>query len=282
MRRIAAIGLLAALAVFASGCNKLKARDNLNKGVNSFKAGQYTAASDAFKEAIDQDPDLPSARLYLATAYMMQYTPGSEAPDNKRNADTAIKEFQTALNSNLEPKNKLIAMQSLASLYWNMKDFPDAESWYKKVIEADPQNKDAYYALGQVQWTKFVTPWRDAIAKQGLKPEDPGPLKDAAPAKGKKKGEPEPDLKAELKAKYWQSLTDGIEDEKKALQIDPDYENAMVFMNLLTRYRAILEDTKEQYDADMKTADEWLQKSLETKKKKAKKKADAEAQAPTE
>ncbi len=281
IRSIAAAGLLAALATLAiltSGCNKLKARDNLNKGVNSFKAGQYTAASDSFKEAIDLDPDLPSARLYLATAYMMQYVPGSEAPDNKRNADSALKEFQTALDSNLEAKNKLIAMQSLASLYLNMKDYPHAQEWYRKVIGADPQNKDAYYALGLIEWTQFVTPWREAIEAQKLRPEEPGPLKTPAAPKGKKKGAPEPDLKADLKAKYWQPLSDGIEDEKKALQIDPDYENAMVYMNLLYRYRAILDDTKEQYDADMKTADDWLNKSLETKKKKNKKKVDASEQ----
>jgi tetratricopeptide (TPR) repeat protein len=276
--RLVAIGLLAALAVLASGCNKLKARDNLNKGVNSFRAGQYTAAADNFKQAIDLDPDLPSARLYLATAYMTQYVPGSEAPENKRNADSALKEFQTALNSNLDDKNKLIAMQSLASLHYQMKDFSEAEAWQKKVIASDPQNKEAYYTLGVIAWTRFVAPWREAIAAQGLKPDDPGPLKTPAAAKGKKKGPPEPDLKADLKAKYWQPLTDGIEDEKKALQIDPDYENAMAYMNLLIRYRAILDDTKEQYDADMKEADSWVQKSLETTKKKAKKKADAAEQ----
>jgi tetratricopeptide (TPR) repeat protein len=272
MRRIshAAAVLLIALAVFAAGCNKLKARDNLNKGVNSFRAGQYTAAADNFKEAIDLDPDLPSARLYLATAYMTQYVPGSEAPENKRNADSALKEFQTALGSNLDDKNKLIAMQSLASLYYQMKDFPDAESWNKKVIAADPTNKEAYYTLGVIAWTQFVAPWREAIAAQSLKPEDPGPLH---PPKKK-----EADLKADLKSKYWQPLTDGIEDEKKALQIDPEYENAMAYMNLLLRYRAILDDTKEAYDADTKQADDWVQKSLETTKKKAKKKSEAAEQ----
>ena len=272
IRPIAVIGGLAALAILSSGCNKLKARDDLNKGVNSFKAGQYTAAADNFKQAIDLDPDLPSARLYLATAYMTQYVPGSEAPENKRNADSALKEFHTSLDSNLDDKNKLIAMQSLASLYWNMKDFPQAQEWNKKVIAADPQNKEAYYSLGVIAWTQFVAPWREAIAAQGLKPEDPGPLK---PPNPKKK---EADLKGELKAKYWQSLTDGIEYEKKALQIDPDYENAMAYMNLLIRYRAIMDDTKEQYDADIKEADDWVQKSLETTKKKAKKKAEAAEQ----
>ena len=273
MRRflnVAAVILVAALALLASGCNQLKARDNLNKGVNSFKAAQYTAAADSFKEAIELDPNLPSARLYLATAYMTQYVPGSEAPENKRNADSALKEFQTALNSNLDDKQKLIAMQSLAVLHYNMKDYPAAVEWNKKVIAADPKNKEAYYTLGVIAWSGFVPSWREAIATQGLKPEDPGPLK---PPKKK-----EEDLKADLKAKYWQSLTEGIDNEKKALQIDPDYENAMTYVNLLVRYRAILDDTREQYDADMKEADSWVQKSLETTKRKAKKKADAAEQ----
>jgi tetratricopeptide (TPR) repeat protein len=268
---LAVTGGLILLAVLSAGCNKLKARDNLNKGVNAFKAGQYTAAADNFKTAIDLDPDLPSARLYLATAYMTQYVPGSEAPDNKRNRDSALQEFQTALNSNLDDKNKLLAMQSLANLHYQMKDYAQAEEWNKKVIAVDPKNKEAYYTLGVIAWTQFVPSWREALSTQGIRPEDPGPLK---PPKTKK----DPDIKADLKAKYWQKLTDGIEDEKKALQVDPEYENAMAYMNLLIRYRAWLDDTKEQYLADAKEADDWVQKALETTKRKAAKKSAAAEQ----
>ena len=270
-------GALIALAIVSAGCNKLKARDNLNKGVNSFKAGQYTAAADDFKTAIDLDPDLPSARLYLATAYMTQFVPGSEAPDNIRNRDAALKEFQTALGSNLDDKNKLLAMQSLANLHYQMKDYGQAEDWNKKVIAADPKNKEAYYTLGVIAWSQFVPAWREARSTQGIRPEDPGPLKDT-PAPKNKKAAPQPDLKADLKAKYWQKLTDGIEDEKKALEIDPEYENAMAYMNLLIRYRADLQDTKDQYNADAKEADAWVQKALETTKKKAAKKSAAAEQ----
>jgi tetratricopeptide (TPR) repeat protein len=274
---IAATGALIALAILSAGCNKLKARDNLNKGVNAFKSGQYTQAADAFKTAIDLDPDLPSARLYLATAYMTQFVPGSELPDNLHNRDAALKEFQTALGSNLDDKNKLLAMQSLANLHYQMKDYAAAEEWNKKVIAADPKNKEAYYTLGVIAWSEFVPSWREARATQGLRPEEPGPLKEPSAAKGKKK-EKEPDIKADLKAKYWQKLTDGIEDEKKALEIDPEYENAMAYMNLVIRYRADLDDTREQYLADAKEADNWVQKNLETVKKKAARKSAAAEQ----
>jgi Tfp pilus assembly protein PilF len=279
------LGILAAalivvpVIILSSGCNKLKARDNLNKGVNAFKSAQYTAAADDFKTAIDLDPSLPSARLYLATAYMQQWVPGSESPENTRVINGAMQEFQTSLNSNnLEDKYKLIAMQSLASIYLQKKDYDKAEEWNKKVIQTDPKNKEAYYTLGVIAWSEFVPAWKEARAAQNMRPEDPGPLKDAAPAKGKKGAPPPTDIKAENKAKYWQKLTDGIEDEKKALEIDPDYEYAMAYMNLLIRYRADFDDTKEQYQADVKQADDWVQKNLETVKKKAAKKSAAAEQ----
>ena len=265
IRSVVAVGLLAVLVVLASGCNKLKARDNLNKGVNAFRAGQYTAAADAFKEAIDLDPELPAARLYLATAYMSQYVPGSDTPENRRNADSALDQFNQVLQA--DPGN-LLATQSVANLYYQMKDLPKAQDWEKKVIGIDPKNKEAYYTLGVIAWTQFVPADREARASMEMSPESPGPLKSIKAAKGKT------DPKADLKAKYWQSLTDGIEAEKKALDVDPEYENAMAYMNLLIRFRADLLDSKEEYQAAVKEADGWVQKNLETTKAKAKRKAE--------
>ena len=55
----------------------------------------------------------------------------------------------------------------------------------------------------------------------------------------------------------------------KALQINPDYDDAMAYENLLVRERADLADTKEEYDRQLKIADDWIQKALVTKKRKA-------------
>ena len=265
---MAAVGLAAAATLLSSGCNKLKARDNINKGVNAFKTGQYSEAADAFKTAIDLDPDLPVARLYLATAYMSQYIPGAETPENRRNGAAALEQFQQVLKD--DPNNKLANMD-MANMYYQMKDFPKAQEWNKKVIAIDPTNKEAYYTLGVIAWTQFVAPDREARFGQSMKLDDPGPIK---PPKTKK----DPDVKADLKAKYWQSVTDGIEDEKKALQIDPEYENAMAYMNLLIRYRADLDDTREQWTADSKEADGWVEKNLQTVKAKAARKNAATSQ----
>jgi len=261
------------VAMLSAGCDKLKARDHLVQGENAFKTGNYSQATDEFNLAIAADPTFGTARLYLATAYMQQYVPGTDTAENKRFWQTALDQFQQVLKD--DPKN-LLATQSIANLYFNLvndKASPDltpnldkAEEWFKKVIEIDPKNKDAYYTLGVIPWLEFYNPQLAARNADGMSPEEEAPLKPDA-----KKST----VKADLKAKYWQPLTDGIEDEKKALAIDPQYENAMSYMNLLIRYRAELDDTKEQYQADLKEANDWVEKYLETTKAKAKAKADA-------
>ena len=65
---------------------------------------------------------------------------------------------------------------------------------------------------------------------------------------------------------------------QKALDIDPNYDDAMAYMNLLVREKADLDDSPDQYKADIETADKWVQKALDTKKAKAAKAAAAAAQ----
>jgi len=257
LRLIILTGALTALALLSSGCAKLQARDNLNKGAAAFRGAKYQEAAEFFKKAIELDPTFSTARIYLATSYVQQYIPGSDTPDNKRNAEAALTEFGKVLAE--DPKN-LLATQSLASLYYQMKDWDKAVEWNKKVVALDPSNKDAYYSLGVIAWTQFITPVREARQSLKMKPEDPGPIKD-------------PKIREELIAKYKASLDAGLDAEKKALAIDPEYENAMAYMNLLIRYRADLDSDKAAYEADIKEADMWVQKSLETMKIKAERKA---------
>ena len=254
-----------ALATLTTGCGsfiaKLRARDNLNRGVQSFKATKFGDAVEYFKKAVDLDPDFDTARLYLATAYMSQYIPGADSPENKQFAQSALDQFNKVLAVN--PKD-LLATQSIASIYFNQKDWDKAEEWNKKVVALDPTNKEAYYTLGVIPWTRFLAVDRQARVDMKMKPEDPGPLKDKK-------------VRTELKEKWQPILDDGIKAEKEALKADPDYENAMAYMNLLIRYRADLLDTTEEYKKGIDEADDWVQKTLATQKKNAEKKANAAA-----
>src|SRR5947209_18381358 len=105
LRLAGTIGVLAATALLSAGCSKLKERDNLNQGVNAFKSGNYAQAADNFKTAISLDPSFEVARLYLATAYVQQYIPGTETAENKKYAEAAMSEFQTVLSGKPEEKS---------------------------------------------------------------------------------------------------------------------------------------------------------------------------------
>jgi len=256
MRRITLALAVAALALLAAGCKQLQSRDQLNKGVQAFKNAQYADAVENFKKAVELDPNFPTARLYLATAYMQQYIPGSDSPENNQMAIAAHDQFMKVLEQN--PKDK-VAIASIASLYLNQKKWDESQQWYEKLTSIDPQNKDAWYSLGFIAWSKWYPAYGTARAKLGMKQEDPGPLKDKK-------------VKEELKAQYGPVIEGGLQALDKALQIDPQYDDAMAYENLLVRERADLMDTKEQYEKETKIADAWVQKALQTKKDKAEKK----------
>ncbi len=257
------VAATAALMLFSSGCDKLKSRDHLNRGVQAFKSAKYPDAIDHFRKAIELDDSNPNARLYLATAYMTQWIPGADSPENNELAKKAKDEFAKVLAKDANDKT---AIASLASLNYNQaqslppdrkaEKFNEAREWYTRLVQVDPKNKEAYYSLGVISWAKWYPALMTARAKLSMKPEDPGPVKDKK-------------VKEELKAAHAATIEDGITNLQKALDIDKEYDDAMAYMNLLIRERADLADDKAAYDKDVAVADSWVQKALDTKKLKA-------------
>jgi Tfp pilus assembly protein PilF len=264
IRNALLVTAIGAVALVSTGCEKLKARDNLNKGVQAFKSAKYNTAVEHFKEAVRLDPEFPTARLYLATAYMSQYIPGADSEENMQNARAAETEFLRVLEK--DPNNAL-AIESLASLHYNQAQggqtldqkvlkLDEAAKWYTRLADVDPNNKTAFYSLGVITWAKWYPRLMEARNKLGMKPEDPGPIKDKK-------------VKEELKAQWLDTVNKGIQHLERALQIDPEYDEAMAYMNLLIRERADLSDSPDQYKKDIEVADNWVQKALDTKKIKA-------------
>jgi len=256
MRALALITALAAIALVGAGCQKLQSRDQLNKGAQAFRNAQYAEAVEHFKNAVELDPTFPVARLYLATAYMQQYIPGAESAENDKMSKAAYDNFMKVLEQ--DSKNT-VALASIASLYLNQKKWDDAQQWYEKLIAVDPNNADAYYSLGFIAWSKWYPAYGTARAEMGLKQDDPGPFKDKK-------------VKEALKAQWLPVINSGLDALDKTLKINPEYEDAMSYENLLIRERADLDDSKDAYEKDIKTADDWTQKALDTKKIKAERK----------
>src|ERR1700733_2954569 len=105
------------LLVLMTGCQRLKARDQLNKGVQSYKSAKYEEAINHFQQAVDFDPSLLNARLYLATAFAQQYIPGADTPDNNKMAEQAIDQYKQVLEK--DPKN-VNSIKGVAYLYLQM------------------------------------------------------------------------------------------------------------------------------------------------------------------
>src|SRR5437762_13047351 len=163
MRSSVTLLLIAALAILGStGCQQLKARDNLNKGVQAYKNAKSPEAVAFFQTAVELDPSFKTTHLYLATAYMSQYIPGAESPENMRMGENAYNEFQNVLK--LDPKDEL-ATASIAALYFNQKKLDDAKEWNRKLIAVNPNNKNAYNTLCVTASTQPLVPQRDARNK---------------------------------------------------------------------------------------------------------------------
>ena len=209
----------ATLALFSAvGCNKLRARDQLNKGVESYKNNHYEQAIDHFQQAVQLDPGLINARMYLATAFVSQYIPGVNSPDNLRTAQQAIDEYQRVIDANPSREQKVNSAKGIAYLYLNEKKWDDAKKFYRMASDLDPNDPEPYYSVGVIDWTACYQPRMEKRAALGLKPEENLNPKN----KDQKKA------CDELKAKNAPAIQEGIDSLNTAIKIRPEIGRAHV------------------------------------------------------
>jgi len=262
--RFSAAAALLILAVSFSGCNKLKARDLLNKGVASFKNGQYDAAIENFKQAKDLDPTLMNARLYLATAYASQYIPGAPSPQNTRLGEQAIAEFKDVLT--IDPNN-MSAIDGIGSIIFQMagqpydpKKFEESKTYHQKHIDLRPNDPEPYYWIGVIDWTlafRANGELRADYNKNNIRKQ----VKDTEPLPSS--------LRGEYTSKYGGLVDEGVKDLQKAIEVKPDYDDAMAYLNLLYRRKADMVESADERASLLKQADDLVDKVKEVKQKRA-------------
>ena len=254
--KLALLGGALLLVLVACGCSRLKARDHLNKGVAAFRNAQFQGAIMHFKEAVRLDPSLLNARLYLATAYAQQFVPGAESEDNKKVAEQAIDAFQDVLK--MDPNN-LTAIASIAQIYYNEKKFDQAKDYNQRRIKIEPNNPEPYYWIGVIDWA--VT-WRGA---QTLRREhNLDSAKDAA----------HPDELPVIPDKLRKGLAEtnaplvdeGLQVLNKAIELKPNDTDSMAYLSLMYRQKSEIDPDNETRTADLKMAEDWVNKSLAARK----------------
>ncbi len=254
MNRRARFLLVAAAMVamlgLTTGCNHLRARDQLNKGVQAYKGAKYEEAIDHFQQAVELDPSLPMTRLYLATAYAQQVVPNMTTPDNMKNAELAIDQYQQVLDKN---SSDLTGLKGIAQIYFNIGQYEQAKEYQKKVIAVDPKDPEAYYTVGVIDWTlayKNAIPVRKSLG-----------LQDNGDAIKDKK------VCATLQLQNGPLIQEGLDYLMQSVQLRPSYDDAMAYINLLYRRKSDIECGDDAARlADIAQANDWATKSMGTRK----------------
>ena len=254
--RLFLLGAVLLSLPFSSGCQKLRARDQLNKGVAAFRNAQFQSAIMHFKEAVSYDPTLLNAKLYLATAYFNQYIPSGESPENLKIAQQAIDAYEDVLKS--DPTNAN-AIASIAQIYYYEKNFDKAKEYQRRLMQADPNNPVPYYWIGVLDWAICFP--RSQQMRKDLKienPKDPNNPSSLPPFPAK--------ARAELEEENGPLVKEGVEVLEKAIQLRPNDFETMAYLNLMYRQKADLEPDASAREADLKQAEDWVDKALALKK----------------
>lgn len=258
-----AVALL--LAATSVGCGKLNARMKLKDANVLYSDEKYQEAIRAYEQARQLDPQFAEIDRMIGYSLIGLYRPDAEGPQNEQIADRAVLELQKYLKKRPEdtiakealinlflnaerttdairyfeselkedPRN-LDAARSVARLYAQQGDFENSLTWYERVAQMDKDNPEAFYTFGVVVYEK--------VAK------DP-------PAD---------------REETFRMIQRGRQALQRAINLNRDYFEANVYMNLLYREEAkLIEDPEQQQEIYMK-ADQYRNRAIEiTKARKA-------------
>ncbi len=243
---------LGGLVLSVSGCNKLAARDQLNKGVESYKAARYEEAIGHFQKATELDPSLPMAKTYLATALAQNVIPGLDTPENLKTANQAIDIFEQVLKQ--EP-NDVNSLKQIAGIYFSIKKFPEAKEYQKKVLAVDPKDPEAAYTVGVIDWTLAHENVLKALAAAGMTDDGEGNVK--APKK----------VLQQISEENAPLVEEALHYLNLAVDNRANYDDAMSYLNLVYRRKADVDYADSgQVKQDIDAAKDWSAKAMGARK----------------
>jgi TonB family protein len=250
---------LAALALCAVAASTLAftaraqgaAGDMMKQGQAAYNRGDYKTAAGEFESAVRLNPDDLEAKLWLAKSLYRQYIPGTPA-DNPLVTGARQQLLEVMAR---EPGNTR-ALLGMMVLTADTRQFAEAHEWAQKAIQADATLTDAYYMAGFLDWSMTYPDYASARMAAGMQPQDPGIIPDTG-------------LRQNVRTQHMAQIEDGLRMLQTALQLDPNRDDAMAYMNLLYRIKAGIVDTPAESAELISQADDWVGKALDAKRKNA-------------
>lgn len=233
-------------------------RSEMNLGVEAYKSANYSEAIDHFQKATKLAPCLTMARAYLATAQAQNVIPSLNTPENSKMAENAIANFMQVL---AEDPHDINSMKQIAAVYLSTLKLNDAREWQKKVLVENPQDWEASYAVGVIDWQQAHINAIKLLSSAGL--QDDGEGNRAAP----------PDVLESIARQNNALVEEGLQYLTQAIEDHANYDDAMAYLNLVYRRKADIDyQNPTLRDDDVAKAKEWGHKAMQTRKEKEEKK----------
>src|SRR6185295_17141712 len=137
--RIGATAVLGLFVAASTGCsliNKVRAKNELNETAKAYKEGHFDQAEQHAKKALSLDPTNKTALIFIARVIHQQYKPGVDQPDNAQRARDAIEAYKKILE--VDPDNEE-AYKAISVLYAAIKDETKLREWI--LARANDPNK---------------------------------------------------------------------------------------------------------------------------------------------
>ena len=264
----AGIGVLVlAVVVSTSGCaviNRIRAKNEINEAARAYKAGKFAEAEQHSKRALELNPDDKNAPKFIARTIHAQYKPGVETPENQARARAAIDAYKKLLEK--DPNNDE-AYKAIAALYGALKEDDTQRQWIAQRANQESvsakQRAEAYTVLASKDWNCSYEITEQPDNKQTV-------AKDGKPTIQFKKPKEQADFD-----KAQQCVARGLEEAEKAISLDPDNDTAWSFKtNLLLESAKLAEmdgklEDKTKFNQQAKEAqDKTTQLSEQNQKRK--------------
>lgn len=277
------------LGVALAGCGyigEVRAMKAFKDGNKAYGASDWRAAAEKYEEAVAQDPNNAAIYFYLANSYDNMYRPARKGePANDELMAKAVANYKLAsekLTEETVPKRSL-ALEFLVAAYGpdKLADPTLAEPVVQRMIELAPNEPANYFQLAKIYEDSGEYELAEATYLKGrdAKPNEPTVYLTVAGYYNRQGDfeklienirknielEPSnPEAHYRLATYSWdkasrdfrlsdkekmQIILDGITAVDKALELKPDYVEAMTYKGLLLRTQALVEkDPKKQQE----------------------------------
>jgi tetratricopeptide (TPR) repeat protein len=245
------------------GCQKVQARVELKKGNSLYQQEQYSAALAEFQKGLQLDPSDTFAWRSVGLTALALYRPGDDSPKNIAYARTATEAFERYLKDNPDDAK---VQDYMMSILVNSKQ-------YQKALEAvDNLQKQHPEEATDPKWNQY----RVNVLIQAGRLEDAAKLASQVPRAQQAVALYTIGVAAWNKvfnnntidfATKQQKVELGLTALRKALEIKPDYFDAMFYLGLMLREKAKLETDANLRTNDVNEAEVWLKKGLELRRK---------------